>query len=88
MAMNSPRELSQDDGKLVSSKIDEHLKAIFKDCKLDPKADTELHKVLVRIMDGSRTLKSDSSAERKAAAQKIAAALQDYGKHFDHPGWT
>jgi hypothetical protein len=72
----------------LSGKISTHTNSIFKNCKLSPKADAQLHLVLSQILGGNQQMKSaESIQDRRAGAIKIIDALQLYPKYFDHPGW-
>lgn len=65
-----------------------HTDSIFKNCKLSPKADAQLHTVLAQILDGTSKMKSAESTQgQQQGAVKIVKALQQYPKYFDHPGW-
>lgn len=72
----------------LSGKISTHTNSIFKNCKLSPKADAQLHLVLSQILGGNQQMKSaESIQDRRAGAIEIIDALQLYPKYFDHPGW-
>ncbi len=72
----------------LSEKISTHTNSIFKNCKLSPKADAQLHLVLSQILGGNQQMKSAKSIQDcRAGAIKIIDALQLYPKYFDHPGW-
>lgn len=72
----------------LSEEISAHTNSIFKNCKLSPKADAQLHLVLSQILGGNQQMKSaESIHDRRAGAIKIFDALQLYPKYFDHPDW-
>jgi hypothetical protein len=61
---------------------------IVQNCKLDPKADEQLHMVIGAIVSGVDTATARQSKHKRAhGVQRIAEALNNYGKYFDHPGW-
>lgn len=61
---------------------------IVRNCKLDPKADAQLHVVIGELADGIETLEGKRQGKARAAGVvKVAQALNTYGKHFDHTGW-
>ena len=61
---------------------------IVENCKLDPKADAQLHIVIGDIMSGVEAAQGKpTDAERASGVVKIAQAINTYGKHFDHAGW-
>lgn len=57
-------------------------------CKLDPKADQQLHMIIGAIVSGVDTATAKHSKQKRAhGVRKIADALNNYGKYFDHPDW-
>lgn len=72
----------------LAAKITEQTEFIFKNCKLSPKADAQLHMILVPILDGTRAMKeAEPAAEREQGAVKVVKALSQYPKYFNHAGW-
>ncbi len=71
----------------LSQKMDDQIAFMVKNCKLEPKADAMLHLVLADIIAGADAMKTRSSSDAYKGAVKIASALDNYGKYFDHPGW-
>jgi len=72
----------------LSQKISMDLESIFKNCKLSPKADEQLHHILVQIIDGADKMKTSVKAdERKNGVIKMIQSLDHYPKYFDHPNW-
>lgn len=61
---------------------------IVQNCKLDPKADAQLHIVIGDIMSALETVEGKQQGrERASGVIGIAGALNTYGKHFSHSGW-
>lgn len=61
---------------------------MVKNCKLDPKADEQLHMLIGAMVSGVDTATARQSKQKRArGVQKIADALNNYGKYFDHPDW-
>lgn len=61
---------------------------IVKNCKLDPKADAQLHIVVGEIMQAVETLEGKGAEKDRASGLlAIAGALNTYGEYFAHPGW-
>ncbi len=61
---------------------------IVQNCQLDPLADAQLHRLIGQIMAGAETLQSrDPQVERRIGAARIAEALGEYARQFEHPGW-
>lgn len=70
----------------LGKSVDAEIQKIFAQCKLPPDADAALHAVLVKIIDGSTTVKGDGP--RVKGLLKMMHAVNEYGESFDHPGWT
>ncbi len=66
---------------LIQTQID----YVIGNCKLQEKADQQLHIVLEQMIDGVAAMKG--GADRDKGAVKIVRALDQYGKYFDHPGF-
>lgn len=61
---------------------------IVQNCKLDPKADAQLHVVIGDILNGvEMTEGKQHDKGRAVGVVKIAQALNTYGRYFDHVGW-
>lgn len=61
---------------------------IVQNCKLDPKADAQLHVIVGDIMTGIDTAAGKQhEQERALGVVAIAQSLNSYGKYFDHPDW-
>lgn len=61
---------------------------IVQNCKLDPKADAQLHIVIGDIAGGIDTARGQVQGKDRAQGMvKIVQALNSYGSHFDHAGW-
>ncbi len=61
---------------------------IVQNCKLDPKADAQLHVIIGELGQGIETLEGKQQGkERALGVVQAAQALNTYGKYFDHAGW-
>ena len=82
-------------GKLSSAQYDalgkeiwEQISFIVTNCKLDPKADEQLHLIITGIADGIDTANAKTEHEKRVSGiHKIAESLNNYGKYFEHPNW-
>lgn len=73
----------------LASKIESQIQLIFKNCKLSPKADAQLHILIVQMLDGVNRIKaSNEPSKQRADLFKIVEAVNRYGDYFDHPNWT
>ena len=61
---------------------------IVENCKLDPKADEQLHIIVADMMSGVEAAQGKHGEKKRASGVvKVAQAANAYGKHFDHAGW-
>jgi hypothetical protein len=70
----------------LADRLQGQIDEIVAKCKLPEEADAQLHIVLGEIIDGVEGMRAGD--DRLAGALKVAAALEAYGKHFDHPGFA
>lgn len=71
-------------GKEVTAQITH----IVQNCKLDPKADAQLHVVVADLMAGVEIAEGKQQGKKRAlGVVQVVQALNTYGKYFDHPGW-
>jgi len=81
-------KLAKQDYAALGSKIERQVAYIVANCKLDPKADENLHVVLAEVIAGADAMQGkEKKTSLRAGAGKVTAALNTYGKYFDHPGW-
>lgn len=71
----------------LAQKTNDQIAFMVKNCKLEQKADAMLHLVLADIIAGADAMMAPDGNKARNGAEKIAAALDNYGTYFDHPGW-
>ena len=72
----------------LAAKLNGEVAYVVQNCKLEPKADAELHKVIAEVLGGAEAMQGkDAGVERRDGAVRVLKALEAYGEHFDHPGW-
>lgn len=72
----------------LATQVETEVGAIVANCKLEPKADAMLHLVIADIGAGTDTMSGrDTKARPALGLVKIAQAVNQYGSHFDHPGF-
>lgn len=72
----------------LAKKVHGEVEGIIAGCKLDPKADAQLHLVIADILEGVEAMEGKAKkVKRQAGALKVGGALEKYASHFDHPGW-
>ncbi len=72
----------------LSKSVEGEVARIVAECKLDPKADEQLHVVLADVLDGVERMAGKAKGKsRRSGADKVAGALASYAKYFDDPGF-
>lgn len=72
----------------LAKQVNAEVGGIVANCKLDPKADAQLHLVIADIGEGVEAMEGKAKkAKRQAGAVMVLGALEKYGAHFEHPGW-
>ena len=72
----------------LAMQIETEVGGIVANCKLEPKADAMLHLVIADIGAGTDTMAGkDAKARPALGLVKVAQAVNQYGSHFDHPGF-
>lgn len=68
----------------LAEKVGAQVGGIVAECKLEPKADAQLHLVIAQILEGVEAMQGKQrQVKRQAGAVKVVAALEQYGKYFD-----
>ena len=72
----------------LASRVETEVGGIVVNCKLEPKADAMLHLVLADVVAGTDAMAGKNRQLRpELGLVKVAKAVNDYGSHFDHPGF-
>jgi hypothetical protein len=72
----------------LAGEINAQVADIVRNCKLEPKADAQLHVVIGQLAESAEALEGKRQGQERAAGLVHAAqALNAYGKHFQHAGW-
>lgn len=72
----------------LATQVETEVGAIVANCKLEPEADAMLHLVIADIGAGTDTMAGKDAKARPAhGLVKVAQAVNQYGSHFDHPGF-
>ena len=81
-------KLSQAQYTALAGQVEAEVGGIVANCKLEPKADAMLHLLIADLGDGTSTMTGKNPKQRPALGLvKVAKTLDQYGKHFDHPGF-
>ncbi|QOW21714.1 hypothetical protein [Novilysobacter avium] len=70
----------------LATQVDEAAAYMFANCKLEAEPDVALHGVLARLMAGAEALHADPADPAPVA--DMSAALADYPRLFDDPGFS
>ncbi|MDO9284167.1 MAG: hypothetical protein Q7U26_04670 [Aquabacterium sp.] len=72
----------------LATQVEAEVGGIVANCKLEPEADAMLHLVIADIGAGTDTMAGkDAKARPALGLVKVAQAVNQYGSHFDHPGF-
>lgn len=72
----------------LAKKVNGEVNGIVANCKLEPKADAQLHLVIADVLEGVEAMEGKAKkVKRRAGAERVLGALEKYAAHFDHPGW-
>ncbi|HJV68511.1 hypothetical protein [Ideonella sp.] len=73
----------------LAHRIEGEVGGIVANCKLEPKADAMLHLVIAELGAGTDAMAGKSATLRpELGLVKVAQAVNAYGSHFEHPGFT
>lgn len=69
-------------------KVNAEVGGIVATCKLEPKADAQLHLVIADMLQGVEAMEGKAmKIKRQAGAVTVLGALDKYATYFDHPNW-
>ena len=71
----------------LAGTIEKSVASIVQNCKLAPQADRNLHVVVAELVAATDDLRGKSSATPAEGIHRAVAAVNLYGRYFDHPGW-
>ena len=72
----------------LGTAVEKEAAYIVANCHLPPEADAMLHLVIAELLAGADAMQGKTKgAPPREGAVKVAQALDDYGRFFDHPGW-
>ncbi len=72
----------------LAGQIESEVGNIVANCKLEPKADAMLHLVIGQIGAGTDAMAGKAAKTKpQHGLVQVAAAVNNYGKYFEHPGF-
>jgi hypothetical protein len=73
---------------VLATNVEKEVAGIVANCKLEPKADAMLHLVIADLGAGTDALAGKTAGSKpEQGLLQVAKAVNDYGRHFDHPGY-
>jgi hypothetical protein len=72
----------------LAKTINGEVSYMVSNCKLEPKADAQLHLIVAELLEGAEAMEGKSKTmKRQDGALKVLGALDNYGGYFDDPTW-
>lgn len=72
----------------LAKKINGEVGYMISNCKLEPKADAQLHLIIADMLEGIEAMEGKvKKVTRQDGAIKVLGALENYGTYFDDPIW-
>lgn len=72
----------------LAAKVNGEVGYMVSNCKLEPKADAQLHLIIAEILEGVEAMEGKvKKVKRQDGAVKVMGALESYGSYFDDPSW-
>ncbi len=72
----------------LAKRVNTEVGGIVANCKLEPKADAQLHLIIADMLHGVEVMEGKTKkVKRQAGAVTVLAALDKYATYFDHPNW-
>jgi hypothetical protein len=72
----------------MAGQVETRLAEIARNCRLDPKADQAFRHILMDMNHAVNLMRARKGDLQRAGALALWQSLRNYGKYFDHPGWT
>ncbi|HWR87130.1 MAG TPA: hypothetical protein VN277_01790 [Acidiferrobacterales bacterium] len=73
---------------VLANDVNAQITYVVQHCKLDPKADAQLHIVIGDMAKGVETIQGKHSDKaRSLGVVELSQAMNTYGEFFNHTGW-
>ena len=79
--------LAKEEYAALGKSMETQIGTIVSQCKLEPRADTMLHIVIGQLGGAADVMQAKAPGDPAEAAHRAVMTLNDYGRHFAHPGW-
>ena len=87
LARDAGQTRTSDQYKSLGLTVERSVASIVTDCKLEPRADENLHVIVAELAQAADQLQGKSKAKPSQGAKRAARALDMYAGYFDHPGF-
>jgi hypothetical protein len=91
LAQNHPAipqaRLSAAQYQVLGATVEHHVARIVAGCRIAPEADANLHVIVAELVAAADAMQGRSAEAPARGAGRAVAALDQYARHFDHPGW-
>jgi hypothetical protein len=72
----------------LAQKVERGVGDIVANCKLEPKADAQLHLIVAELLEGAEQMAGKiTKVKRQSGAVGVIGALDKYSTYFDDPGF-
>ena len=72
----------------LAKDVNAQIAFVVENCKLDPKADAQLHIIIGDLASGVDAMQGKQPGQGRATGVvEISRTLNTYGNYFNHPGW-
>jgi hypothetical protein len=72
----------------LAKKVENEVGNIVANCKLDPKADQQLHLIVAELLEGAGQMAGKTkTGQRQDGAVQVIGALEKYGQYFADTGF-
>lgn len=72
----------------LAMQVETEVAGIVANCRLEPRADAMLHLVVAELGEGTDAMTGrNAKLPPVEGLAKVALAVNEYGRHFDHPGF-
>jgi len=72
----------------LAKKVESEVGSIVAHCKLEPKADAQLHLIVAELLEGAGEMADEAkTGKHQDGAVRVIGALEKYGRYFADPGF-
>jgi hypothetical protein len=79
---------SKENYQTLANTVGQAVEQVMADSSLAQLTNPKVTRLLSDLMGGAELMEEAASDDRHAGVEKVKGALNDYGRNFEHPGWT